>query len=175
MTLASDPDEKRKVPCTQIPWSAIFLLKEWRGQSTFLKQVSFLHRGNVLGLCLLLGTGLSALIRANLALTYFSHIFLYTLPATDQPLQEESVGITCIRFLLSIRNAVLEPLFNLDPQAAVLVTVGVWLYASFIFVQLAIAWDFDFRLVVWLLKTWGSKSLQTHHAALPDAAHSHNP
>ncbi len=75
MTWASDPDEKRKVPFTQIPWSAIFLLKEWRGQSTFLKQVSLLHRGNVLGLCLLFGTAFSALIRANLAITYFSHIF----------------------------------------------------------------------------------------------------
>ena len=75
MTLASDPDEKRKVPFTQIPWSAIFLLKEWCGKSTFLKQVSLLHRGNVLGLCLLLGTAFSALIRANLAITYFSHIF----------------------------------------------------------------------------------------------------
>lgn len=152
--------QMKYVPFTHtIRWTSVLLLKEWYGQSTLLKQGSFIKKGNFLGLLLLLGfIGLSFTVRANFVFTFSAQIFFYTAPETDQPNQDQSVVVQAGKFISSIRNAVLEPVFKVSPLATLLIGVGVWLYVTLILTQIALAWDFDFRLVVRLF------GLRSHNA-----------
>ncbi len=161
----------RNVPFTHnIPWSAVLLLKECYGQSTLLKQASFIQKENFLGLGLLrCFAGVSLCFKMSFILTYSAYIFLYVAPETDQPLQDKSAVIEAATFISSIRNAALEPVFKVSPLATILGFVGVWLYMTLICIQLAIAWDFDFRIVVRLF------SLRTQNAELPNEGPTQNP
>ena len=98
---------------------------------------------------------------------FCGQLLFYPAPETPQPTQEESVYIQGIQFIASIRDAVLAPVIHsvvnsvansFGSLGVILLIMAPVLYVTLILIQLAFAWDVEFRILVRLIKAWKGES-----------------